>query len=72
MGWSGGTEVFDGALNVFLKYVPEEEIDTVLSSWYHEFDVTDWDTVSESDYYDLLRPILVAEGIIDDDTGDEI
>jgi len=61
MGWAGGTEVFDAALSIFLKYVPEEEIDTALSDWYHSFDSTDWDTESESDYYDLIEPMLRKE-----------
>jgi hypothetical protein len=67
MGWAGGTEVFDGALNVFLKYVPEDEIDSALIAWYDVVREGDWDTVSESDYYDMLRPALVKAGEIEDE-----
>lgn len=67
MGWAGGTELFDGALNIFLKYVPEEDIDTVLMAWYDVVTDADWDTVDESDYYDMLRPALVKAGEVDDD-----
>lgn len=66
--------MFDEGLNIFLKYVPEEEIDEVLVRWYAECDAEGMaDNISErSDYYDLLRPALVAKGMIDDSTGDEI
>lgn len=67
MGYAGGTDVFDGALNIFLKYVPEEEIDTVLMAWYDVVRDMDWDTVNESDYYDMLEPALRASGEIDED-----
>jgi hypothetical protein len=67
MGWAGGTEVFDGALNIFLKYVPEEDIDTVLMQWYDVVSEGDWDTQADSDYYDMLEPVLRANGEIDDD-----
>jgi hypothetical protein len=67
MGWSSGTEIFDAGLNIFLKYVPEEAIDSVLLHWYDVVTAQDWDTVEESDYYDMLRPVLVANGELDDD-----
>lgn len=67
MGWAGGTEVFDGALNIFLRYVPEEDIDAALVAWYDVVREGDWDTVAESDYYDMLRPALAATGEINDD-----
>jgi hypothetical protein len=61
--------LFDDALNIFLKYVPEDEIDSVLYRWYRVVDeVGGTDNIGErSDYYDLLRPVLVENGVIDDD-----
>lgn len=67
MGWAGGTEIFDAGLRIFLPFVPEEAIDTVLMQWYDAVTENDWDTVSESDYYDMLEPVLRANGEIDDD-----
>jgi len=66
--------MFDDALKVFLKYVPEEEIDVVLFDWYAQCCAEYGHTlkVEQSDYYDLLRPVLVEKGFIDDSTGDEI
>lgn len=66
--------LFDEGLNVFLKYVPEEDIDDALVQWYAECDAEYGHTldVTKSDYYDLIRPALVVKGFIDDSTGDEI
>ncbi len=50
-----------------MKYVPETEIDDALMAWYDVVREGDWDTVDESDYFDMLRPALVKAGEIDDD-----
>lgn len=66
--------LFDEALKVFLPHVPEDKIDEVLFDWYAQCCAEYGYTlkVEQSDYYDLLRPVLVEKGMIDDDTGDEI
>jgi len=56
--------VFDGALDVFLKYVPEEEKQTAVEQWYSKFAWTDWDTEDESEYYDEYLSKIIGD---DDD-----
>ena len=58
MGWSGGTTYFDGGLDIFLAYVPEEDRPAVIAEWYDIIAEGDWDTEEESGYWDLLEPIL--------------
>lgn len=63
MGWSSGTVLFDGALDVFLKYVPEDQRVDAVAAWYNEFVHSDWDTEDESKYYDkYLREMLYDYG----------
>ena len=66
MGWSHGTGLFDAALSIFLRYVPEDQIDTAIEAWYAAFDHYDWDTEDESNYYDMLEPIMRKRGYLDD------
>lgn len=58
MGWSGGTEIFDGALDTFLSFVPEDSHQDLIEKWYKVFEDTDWDTEDESKYWDKLELIL--------------
>lgn len=58
MGWSGGTEIFDGALDIFLSYIPKELHPSLISKWYEVVSEGDWDTENESAYWTELEPIL--------------
>lgn len=58
MGWAGGTELFDGALDIFLKHIPEELHEELIEEWYQVFKYSDWDTEDESDYFEQLKPLL--------------
>jgi len=66
--------LFDDALRVFLTYVPEDEIDEVLFDWYAQCCAEYGEAlhIKKSDYYDLLRPVLVKRGFVDDATGNEL
>lgn len=66
--------LFDDGLKVFLKYVPEDEIDSVLFDWYAQCcaEYGHYFKPDQSDYYDLLRPVLVQKGFIDDATGADV
>ena len=58
MGWSGGTQLFDDALDIFLGYIPARLHDQLIEKWYAKFDGTDWDTEDESKYWEQLEPIM--------------
>lgn len=58
MGWGGGTEYFDGALDIFLGYIPEKMRPALIERWYEIVSAGDWDTENESSYWDQLEPIL--------------
>lgn len=62
MGWCGGTAVFDGALDLFLKYVPKDERQAVVKLWLKEVRDGDWDCLDESNYFDdFIKPVLLEE-----------
>lgn len=65
MGWCGGTEMFDGALDLFLKFVPPEQVVKVVGQWYDVIAAGDWDCEADSEYYELLRPIMIEKGYTD-------
>lgn len=58
MGWSGGTQLFDDALDIFLGYIPKFMQDRLIEQWYEKFKDSDWDTEDESAYWDRLEPIM--------------
>lgn len=58
MGWSGGTGVFDSALDVFLPYIHEDLHQALIEKWYEKFSGTDWDTEEESAYWEQLEPVM--------------
>lgn len=58
MGWASGTDYFDGALDIFLPYIPKSLHDSLIEKWYSVIAEGDWDTEEESNYYDKLEPIL--------------
>lgn len=58
MGWCGGTEYFDGAMNLFIDYVPKEMREPLMYAWYRFIRDGDWDCVNESEYWDELKEIL--------------
>lgn len=79
IGWSSGTELFDGCVRVALEHAPHHNGDdgafvppkirrTIVESVYRVFDGSDWDTEDESDYFhtDLVH-IMHDLGRIDDE-----
>lgn len=58
MGWCSGTVIFDKAMELFLEYVPENKKEKIIYEWYREIRDGDWDCVNESDYWEILKPIL--------------
>lgn len=54
MGWAGGTEFFDGPLDLMLEYVPEDKRKEIIEKLYWTIREGDWDTVDESAYFNLL------------------
>jgi hypothetical protein len=58
VGWCGGTDLFDGAMDIFWKYVPEDQRAEALQKWYDIVTDADWDCENESAYYQELLPIL--------------
>jgi len=54
MGWAGGTQFFDGPLDLMLEYVPEDKRKEVIEKLYRTIRDGDWDTVDESAYFNLL------------------
>lgn len=70
MGWAGATSLFDEAVEVCLRFlpqpVPEILVRAVVECMYIEVDWADWDTQSESDYYeDHLVHVMFENGEID-------
>jgi hypothetical protein len=51
VGWCGGTDLFDGAMDIFWEYVPEDQREEALEKWYDIVTDGDWDCEAESDYY---------------------
>ncbi len=54
MGWGSGTSYFDYPLDLMLEYVPEDKRKEVIEKLYRSIRDGDWDTVDESDYFNLL------------------
>lgn len=69
MGWCGGTQIFDGALDVFLRYLPEGDRAAAVERWYVVgFAMEDWDCQSESRYYkEYLAKIMFDRDEIDEE-----
>jgi hypothetical protein len=73
MGWAGATDIFDGAVEVGLRLLPAQPLDTmdarvskVVHDMYTQIDWADWDTQDESEYFDpYLRQVMIDIGEID-------
>lgn len=74
MGWGSATDIFDGAVDVALDFAPDQPIivRAVVDRMYTNVRWHDWDTQSDSRYYDdHLIHIMLALGEIDVDDYDE-
>lgn len=75
MGWSGGTELFDGALDIFLPYIHDDTAQelSLVRKWYDVFQDTDWDTDHDSQYYQrFILDFLLEDDMIDQEEYDEL
>jgi hypothetical protein len=71
MGWCGGTSFFDGALDLFLEFVPEEKREELIEKWYDKISEGDWDCESESDYFvPYIVRIMLKREELDDETAE--
>lgn len=86
MGWNGGTDLFDKAVEVALSVapqipahltehpsaVPDEIIQTIVDLLYPTWQDSDWDTEDESKYFKpyLLNTMLRLEQIDQEDYDD--
>lgn len=65
MGWSGGTEIFDTAVALYLEcsnYPTLEQVDTFVLGVYGVLSQGDWDTEGESEFFDMLEQALNTRG----------
>lgn len=76
MGWGSATALFDGAVDVALKFAPVEKpyipvdnkiIALVVKDMYTKVDWDDWDTQEESKYWPYLLEVMHDLGEIDDE-----
>lgn len=76
MGWAGATSLFDGAVDVTLKFMPWSGSDgppgimvkAVVEAMYTQVNWDDWDTQDESEYFeDYLVHIMHELGELDDE-----
>lgn len=61
MGWSGGTEVFDGVVGVLLNEpIPDESKLGIMNALVRALNDQDWDTHNESLYWetDLVEELF--------------
>lgn len=75
MGWASATDLFDGAVDVSLTFVPpaykmwgptDDQTQAVVRAMYLKVDWDDWDTQDESKYFDpYLRDVMIECGEID-------
>ena len=75
MGWSGATDLFDGAVDVALMFIPNSDhnlyrpliVKAVVEAMYTKIYWDDWDTQDESKYAEYLKEIRIELGEIDED-----
>lgn len=74
MGWGSATGLFDGAVDVALKFIPSNNEEhaqvlaqAVVEAMYTQIDWEDWDTQDESKYYHYLIHVMEAQGELDND-----
>lgn len=73
MGWGSATEIFDGAVDVALKFIPashhyaDAALRAVVEAMYTQIDWGDWDTQDESRHYNYLIDVMYDQGELDED-----
>jgi len=78
MGWSSATEIFDGAVDVALHFIPWDGnkqppgilAQAVVEKMYKDIDWGDWDTQDESIYADELTQVRIDMGELDPEDFD--
>lgn len=76
MGWSSATELFDGAVDVALRYISignQTRVYTVVKDMYLMIDWEDWDTQDNSKYFDpYLMSVMYELGEISEEDYREV
>lgn len=67
MGWGGATDIFDSVVDLLLEVgskplfngeYPPHEVSYMVNKAYTGIEWDDWDTESESRYWEYLEPVM--------------
>jgi hypothetical protein len=72
MGWCSGTSIFDGVMDAIVPIVEPDHLYDIAGHIAELLWDSDWDCEADSKYYEeLLKPLMIERGYIDEDDDDE-